>query len=280
MHFAVYAPSPYFKLAEAKRKMRGDFSRLLECWEIGKQVKQWTFVINYPGVHPSLLSEAQEIEDSHPGVKVFVWSRYDLTQQLLAYARMDLLHSEFGTAEHEAQRLVPLNFVPEDTALPSDEATLAYKRLRARITCERDEFEALTAQWLDGLADNPFRWLVVHTQFLIGAMAAATMANAYNISNPPMRRLKHASPLDESAWGTRFATAWGIPAKMILKEDYPRKYKGLGEDFQRAAEICMVQDGLTLGAVRVHSSITREWESDILEDVWSYVTNIKIHSGE
>lgn len=278
IHFAVYAPNPYFKLSEARRKMRDDFTRMLECWEVGKQVKQWTFVINYPGVHPSLLSEAQELEDSHPGLTVFIWSRYDLTQQLLSYARMDLLHGEFGTVEEQAKRLVPLNFVPEDTTLPSDEATMTYKRLRARITCERDEFESLTTQWMEELGQHPIRWLIVHNQFLIGAMAAAILADAYDITKPPMKRLKYASPLTKRTWGGLFETAWGTAAEMILKEDYPRKYQKVGgEDLERVAHICMIQDGLTLGAIRVHSSITREWENDILEDVWSHVTDIKIH---
>ncbi|MFF5344587.1 hypothetical protein ACFY4H_28460 [Streptomyces althioticus] len=277
VHFAVYAPSPYFKISEARRKMRADFSRMLECWEIGRQVKQWTFVINYPGVHPSLTSYAQELEDSNPGLKVTVWSRFDLTQQLLAYARMDLLRSEFGAVEDEARRLVPLTFVPEDTALPSDEAVLAYKRYRARITCDRDEFEHLTEQWLGRLGENPIRWLLVHNQFLIGAMAAAIMADAYSIAEPPMERLQYALRLHDSAWGEEFETAWGTAAAMIFQEDYPHEFQKIGEDSERVLKICMLQEALTLGAIRVHSSITGEWENEILEEVWSYVTDIKIH---
>ncbi|MGW1943179.1 hypothetical protein ACWCRC_02435 [Streptomyces sp. NPDC001940] len=279
IHFAVYSPNPYFKLAEARRKMHDDFSRMLECWEVGKQVKKWTFVINYPGTHPSLLSEAQELEESYPGLEVFIWSRYDLTQQLLAYARMDLLHSEFGTVEEQAKRLVPLNFVPEDTALPSDEATMTYKRLRARITCERDEFEELTTQWLEKLEKNPIRWLLVHNWFLVGTMAAATMADAYDISDPPMEHLKYTSPLAEMAWGELFETAWGTAAGMILQDSYPREFQKVGDNPERAMQICMIQDALTLGAIRMHSLITQEWESEILEDVWSHVTGIKIHEG-
>ncbi|MFW3460443.1 hypothetical protein ACN24K_06365 [Streptomyces microflavus] len=259
--------------------MRDDFARMLECWDVGEQVKQWTFVINYPGVHPSLLVEAQELEEAHPGLAVSIWSRYDITQQLLAYARMDLLHSEFGIAEEQARRLVPLNFVPEDTALPSDEAAATYKRLRARITCDRDEFEKLTAQWLKDLGENPIRWLLVHNWFLMGTMVAATMAGAYDISRPPMGRLKYTSPLNEIAWGDLFETAWGTAAGMILREDYPREFQKIGGDPERIMQVCMLQDGLTFGAIRMHSLITNEWESDILEDVWSHVTSIKIHEG-
>ncbi|MFE3588361.1 hypothetical protein ACFXOY_12620 [Streptomyces niveus] len=277
MHFAAYGPQPYFKLPEARRKMRSDFDRLLECWNIPEQVKVWVFVVNYPGVHPSLLAEAQAIEERHDDLKVFVWSRFDLTQQLLAYARMDLLHAEFGAAELEAQRLAPLNFVPEDTALPSDEATLTYRRLRARITCEQDSFESLTDEWLNELAKNPLRWVVVHTQFLVGVMASAVMMDAFNIAHPPKKKLKLLSPLNREAWGPHFETAWGIPASIILEEDYPHTYSRPGEDLEKITEICMVQAGLTLGAIRLCSALTGIWENEVLEDSWSHITGIKIH---
>ncbi|MFG3010169.1 hypothetical protein ACGFZB_06875 [Streptomyces cinerochromogenes] len=275
--FAVYSPSPYFKLKEARKKMRDDFSRLRECWEIPKQVKQWIFVINYPGSHPSLLALAEELQDSCPGIQVFLWSRYDLTQQFLAYARMDLLLAEFGAVERQTRELAPVNFVPEDTQLPSEEATLAYRRLAARISCQRDDYKRLTDEWLERLGQNPFSWLMVHTQFLIGVMAVATFSDAFLPAAPPVSRLKFEAPVTDLAWRRHFATAWGIPARIILEEDYPKKVPAIGEDLEKLAGVCIVQDALTLAAIRVTSRITGIWETEVLEETWNHVTEIKIH---
>lgn len=276
--FAVYAPSPYFKLKDARKKMRDDFARLLECWEVPVQVKQWTFVVNYPGTHPSLLALAAELQEAHPALKIYVWSRYDLTQQLLAYARMDLLRAEFGAVEKQTRSLAPLNFVPEDTALPSEEATLTYRRLAARLACQRDGFERLTNEWLERLGDSPFSWLTVHTQFLIGSMATATFSDAFLPASPPINRLKFETQITDIAWRKHFSTAWGVPAKIILQEDYKKRVPPIGDDVGKLIEVCMVQDALTLAAIRLTSRLTGIWENQVLEEVWSYVTEIKIHN--
>ncbi|MFJ9857254.1 hypothetical protein ACIRVN_07095 [Streptomyces albogriseolus] len=65
---------------------------------------------------------------------------------------------------------------------------------------------------------------------------------------------------------------------MILEEDYPRGFQKVGENPERIVSVSLVQEALTLGAIRMHASITGEWESDILEDVWSHVTDIKIRN--
>ena len=275
--FAVYSPSPYFKLTEARSKMRSDFARFEECWEITKQVKQWTFVVNYPGAHPSLLTLAQEMEEEHPGLKVSVWSRYDLTQQFLIFARIDLLTAEFGSVERKTRELAPLNFVPEDTALPSAEATLTYRRLLARITCQKGDYDRLTSEWIDQTSQNPFPWMLVHCQFFVGAMACVGMTGSFPIEDPPLRRLKFETPVADFAWHKYFKTAWGVPATLILHEDYKRDYPPIGGDEEMLFGVCLVQDVLTLATIRLHSRITGVWESEILEEVWSYVTEIKIH---
>ncbi|MFI1660273.1 hypothetical protein ACH4ZU_35955 [Streptomyces sp. NPDC020472] len=279
-HFAIYGPSPYFKLKEAQKKMRGDFARMLECWQVPKQVRQWVFVVNYPGVHPSLLSLAQELEESQPGLKVFVWSRYDLTQQLLAYARMDLILSEFGAVEEATRRLSLLTFVPEDTSLPSEQAMLNYKRLRARLASQKDEYEKLTDEWLEQVGEDTWSWFLVHTQFLIGVMATAAMANAFLPQSPPVNRLKFEASISDYAWRKYFKTAWGVPAIVILKEDYTKEVPPIGDDLERLWGVCLVQDALALSAIRVTSRLTGMWETDVLEEAWSYVTSIKIHDDE
>lgn len=275
--FAVYAPSPYFKLKEATAKMRSDFRRMLDCWEVPGQVTQWVFVINYPGVHPSLLALAQELENFQSGCKVFVWSRYDLTQQLLAFARIDLLSSEFGLVETATQRLAPLNFVPEDTALPSEEATLTYRRIRAKICNQKEDHAAMTETWLEQLGYDPLSWMIVHVQFLVGAMAAAILSDAFLPQAPPISRLKFETGISNLAWRKYFKQAWGIPAKLILQDDYEAEVPLVGEDLERIYSISMVQDALTVGVIRVISRLTGVWEADVLEEVWSHVTEIKIH---
>ncbi|MEU5981022.1 hypothetical protein [Streptomyces sp. NPDC047434] len=277
IHFAIYGPTPYFKLKEAQRKMRADFARMLECWQIPRQVRQWVFVINYPGVHPSLLAQAQDLEESQPGLKVFVWSRYDLTQQFLSFARMDLLLAEFGAVERTARRLTPLTLVPEDTALPSEQAVLTYKRLRARLATQKEEYEQLTNVWLDGISEDIWSWCLVHTQFLVGVMATAVMADAWVPQSPPLNRLKFETPISDHAWRKYFKTAWGGPASLIMKEDYTAEVPPIGDDVDRLFGMCVVQDALALAAIRVTSRITGVWECDLLEEAWSYVTRIKIH---
>jgi hypothetical protein len=275
--FAVYSPSPYFKLAEARDKMKADFARFEECWQIPKQAKHWTFVINYPGAHPSLLALAQEFEERHPELTVTIWSRYDLTQQFLIFARIDLLLPEFGSVEQKVQELAPLHFVPEDTALPSKEATLTYRRLSARITCQKADYDELTNEWLDQLSQEPLRWMMVHFQFLVGAMASVGMAGSFAIEDPPLRRLKFETGVADFAWRKYFKTAWGGPASLIFKEDYKKEVPPIGGDIDMLIGVCLVQDALTLATIRVHSRITGLWENEILEEVWSYVTEIKIH---
>lgn len=275
--FAAYSPSPYFKLVEARNKMRADFARFEECWEIPKQAKLWTFVINYPGVHPSLLAIAQGLEERHSGLKVAVWSRYDLTQQFLIFARIDLLLAEFGSVERKAQELAPVNFVPEDTELPSEEATLTYRRLLARITCQKDEYDQLTNEWIDQLCNDPLPWMLVHCQFLVGAMAVVGMVGSFAIEDPPLRRLKFETAVADSAWRKYFKTAWGVPASLIFHEDYKKEYPPIGGDADMLFGVCLVQDALTMATIRLHSRITGLWENEILEEVWSHVTDIKIH---
>jgi hypothetical protein len=280
-YFAVYAPNPYFRLKEAQNKMRKDFVRLLECWEVAKQVKQWTFVINYPGAHPSLMALAEELEESHPGLKVFVWSRHDLTQQLLAYARIDLLLTEFGRVENTAQELAPLTFVPEDTSLPSEQAILTYKRLKARLTGQKSEYDVLTDEWLTRINEEPlWDWFLVHNQFLVCAMAAATATDAFRIGHPPLNRLKFETAAPESMWRKHFKTAWGGAASLILKDEYTKDIPPIGDDLDYMYGVCLLQDALTLATIRITSRITEIWETEILEDVWSYVTRIKIHKEE
>lgn len=40
-------------------------------------------------------------------------------------------------------------------------------------------------------------------------MAAAIMADAYDIADPPLQFLQFETPINKSAWDDEFETAWG-----------------------------------------------------------------------
>ncbi len=280
--FAAYGPAPYFRLGDARTKMRADFARLQECWEIPTQVETWVFVVNYPGVHPSLLQISDELARTSDVSSIHVWSRSDLTQQLLLWGRRDFVEVEFGSVDVGSKLLAPLSVVPEDTALPSDQAQLAHRRLWARLTCNKKEMEKLDKKWLASLANNPWKSLLAHTQILLGAMASGTMSDAYDVIKMSIRTLQRESGLNGKENRIRIENAWSIPMRILMKDDYkgvefklPRDPEGMTVE---AAEICMTQERLTLALIRMQSRILKNWETDVLEDVWTWASeDIKIH---
>ena len=208
----------YFRPTKARAKMRADFDRLRACWTIPTEVRHWIFVVNYPGVHPSLLKLAEELESEIADLDINVWSRSDLTQQLLLWGRRSWVETEFGKVDAGSKILAPLSLVPEDTALPNDEAQLAHRRLWARLTCRKEEMESLDKKWLKGLTEHPYENLVVHTQLLLAAAASGTMEGAFDMAKLTLRTLQKESGIRGSLGYIR--DAWSLPMMILMGEDY------------------------------------------------------------
>ena len=219
--FALYGPDPYFRPTKARAKMRADFDRLRACWTIPIEVQHWIFVVNYPGVHPSLLKLAEELKREIVGLDVNVWSRSDLTQQLLLWGRRSWVETEFGKVDAGSRVLAPLSLVPEDTALPNDEAQLAHRRLWARLTCRKEEMENLDKKWLKGLTEHPYEHLTVHTQLLLAAGASGTMEGAFDMAKLTTRALQKESGIRGSFGYIR--DAWSLPMMILMGEDLRRE---------------------------------------------------------
>lgn len=280
--FAVYGPAPYFRLEDARAKMRADFSRLQECWDIPNEVEEWVFVVNYPGVHPSLLKIAHEVGQNSGDLNTFVWSRSHLTQQLLLWGRRDYVETEFGKIDVGGKVLAPLSVVPEDTALPSAQAQLAHRRLWARLTCNKAEMEKLDKPWLADLTRHPWENLLAHTQILVGAMASATMAGAFDVAKISARTLQRECGVPGKHSKRGILEAWSLPLRIIMGDDYEGERLQLPQDPEKAtveiARICMTQERLTLALIRMQSRTLQKWETDVLDDVWAWASEeIKIH---
>ena len=277
--FAVYGPS-HFRLAEARAKMRADFNRLGACWSIPTEVRHWIFVVNYPGVHPSLLKLAEELKRKIVDLEVNVWSRSDLTQQLMLWGRRSWVETEFGRVDAGSRVLAPLSLVPEDTALPHDEAQLAHRRLWARLTCRKEEMEGLDKKWLKGLGEHPYENLVAQTQLLLAAMASGTMEGAFDPAKLTVRTLQKESGMRGVYKDIR--DAWSLPMIILMGTDYDGSRPQFSDDLQEVifdmAKICIVQERLTLALIRMQARILQRWETDVLDDVWSWAAEqIKIN---
>ncbi|MFD4644303.1 hypothetical protein ACFWN2_43825 [Lentzea sp. NPDC058436] len=280
--FAVYGPHPYFRINEARSKMRSDFARLTECWKVPDEIQQWTFVVNYPGVQPSLLKIANELQQLIPGIDIKVWSREDLTQQFLLWSNRNLVDNEFGKVDIGAKALAPISLVPEDTALPSAQAQVLHRRLWARITCNKAEFTKTENSWLQDLTSNPWENLLTHTQILVGAIASAILTDAFDASGLSIRALQREAGLSWKGVRKDILHAWSGAINLILKEDSPYEVPEWPEDevelVAKVALTCMIQERLTLAIIRKQARILNMWETDVLDQVWSLAAHeIKIH---
>lgn len=281
--FALYGPAPYFRITKARAKMRADFDRLLACWTIPTEVRQWIFVVNYPGVHPSLLKLAEELKREIEGLDVYVWSRSDLTQQLLLWGRRSWVENEFGKVDAGSKILAPLSLVPEDTDLPNDEAQLAHRRLWARLTCHKEEMEGLDKKWLKGLVEHPYEYLVAHTQLLLAAIASGTMEGAFDPEKLTIRALQRESGIRGSYSHVR--DAWSLPMMILMGDDYNESRPQFSDDLEEViadmAKVCIFQEILTLTLIRMQARILKKWETDILDDVWMWASEqIKIQPAD
>ena len=147
---------------------------------------------------------------------------------------------------------------------------------------QQKEMEKLDKKWLASLANNPWESLLAHTQILLGAMASGTMSGAYDVIKMSIRRLQQESGLSGKDNRVRVENAWSIPMRILMKDDYKGVEFRLPQDPEEmtveAAEICMTQERLTLALIRMQSRILKDWETDVLEDAWTWAAeDIKIH---
>lgn len=275
--FAIYGPDPYFRLNGARSKMRSDFARLLDCWKIPDEAKAWTFVINYPRTPPSLLKVAKELQQLNPDVDVNVWSREDLTRQFLLCSNRTLADNEFGKVGTGAKTLAPLSLVPEDTALPSEQAQLLHRKLWARLTCNKVEFEKAERKWLHDLTVHTWENFLTHTQFLIGSIACAVMANAFDVGAVSIKSLQRECGLSGKESRKDILHAWSCAVNIIFKEDSPY---GLpewpdneDESIVKMATTCITQERLILAMIRKHARRLRKWETDVLDETWTWAAH-------
>jgi hypothetical protein len=280
--FAVYGPEPYFRLDAARDKMRRDFARFIECWTVPDEMQSWYFVVNYPGAHPSLLKTANELKGDIDDLEIFVWSRYDLTQRFLAEGQRNLIKVEFGDVSVGNKILAPLTFVPEDTALPAEEAQRAYRRLWARLTCNKKEFEKLDRSFMQNLQARPYEHLIVYGQFILGAIASAVMNNVFDPVTLKAGTLRREAGLPPRAHKREFDRAWSFPIKLLMEEDYDWTMPEWPEDTDKLVIemviTCSIQELLILALIRMQARMSGAWETDILGEVWSWATErFKIH---
>lgn len=233
-------------------------------------------------MHPSLITTVNEITSEIDHLEAHVWSRYDLTQQLLLWGQCNLVKAEFGDVEAGSKTLAPLCVVPEDTALPVEEAQRAHRRLWTRITCNRQEFEKLDAPFLRSLQTRPYECLLVYTQFILGAVASTIENEVFDPVALKIGTLQREAGLLGRAHRREVDRAWSMPMKILMQEEYDRGIPAYPEDIEELivemAGTCIVQERLTLALIRMQARISGRWETDILEEVWDWASErIKIH---
>jgi hypothetical protein len=287
--FACYGPDPYFRLQEATAKMRGDFHSALEHWEIPGYMQEWIFVVNYPGAHPALLREVKALSQEVTGLESRVWTRTDLVEQFLLWARRRSLIKEFGAISSHMRSAGRAYIVPESTALPRKNAEASMRLIRARLCCDASGYRSALSAWSRFIAEDPFAALVTETQVLLGAIATVAMARVLDPEKPPIARLLYESEIARSSWKKYGQRAWAITMSVIHSvdeyidagDDNAAPYVDpIDDDLDKLIGTIVTANKLALGLVRIYSRSTGEFETEGLDDVWEWMLKVKIYSDE
>ncbi|NYH42580.1 hypothetical protein HNR22_002307 [Micromonospora jinlongensis] len=275
MSFAVYGPKTPVSITAARSKMKKDFNRFIECWNESRGVTQWTFVVNHPGTHPSLVQIADELSSER--LRVTIWSRYDLTQQFLLFGQRDLVQVEFGPADPQAKNAPPVAVVPEDNFVPSREITILHRMLWARITCNSDEYFKLTEVHCSLVEANPVRSFFASYHLLASAFMYASLEYIVDPDTIRVETVMQAAGIRDRVARKTARLAWNLVMKGVLDEYYRGPDVGLNGDIALMAVTSIAHWPLTLGVIRICSQKTGQFETAILDEVWSFAMDFKFH---
>lgn len=279
--FACYGPDPYFKLASALSKMNDDFAKAVAAWAAPSRMREWIFVINYPAPQPRLLQRCADLEAQHPGLTARVWGRQDILEQFLLWGRRSTLEQEFGPVPSHSQSTGRAFVVPEGTALPRREAGIYADMVRSRMACDRAAWETARHRWFDAVAQDPINCLTVQTQFLIGAIAAPTMAELLDPERVNLTRLLRESEISRGAWSRHGKRAWNLAMSIITSAGPDASSipptDPIGDDLEKLLSTIAAGDRLVHGLIRMYSRDSGDLETECLDDVWHYVSTIRIH---
>ncbi len=280
--FACYGPDPYFKVDVAESKMRADLVLALNRWHIPDQMREWIFVINYPAKPPGLLQTVNSLTQEHNALTIQIWSRQDVLEQFLLWARRSTLISQFGDVSVQARATGRAYVVPEGTDLPRRPASLMADVIRARVTCDRHALEDRRNRWFEVVAEEPWDCFVVALQFLVGAIAAPTMAGYLDPERIQVSRLLHEAEMSRRGWREHGERAWQL-AMFVINSAGGDEVDGpparpvrdpIGEDYDKLIGTIAAADRLAHGLIRMYSRESGDLETACLDDVWHYVIEI------
>jgi len=136
-------------------------------------------------------------------------------------------------------------------------------------------------RWFEAVAQDPIRCLTVQTQFLIGAIAAPTMAELLDPEKVNLTRLLRGSEISRSGWTRHGKRAWDL-AMGIINSVGPDPAPlpptdPIGDDVEKLLNTIAAGDRLVHGLIRIYSRDSGDLETECLDDVWHYVASIPIH---
>jgi hypothetical protein len=283
MVFACYGPDPYFRVKEAVAKMRADLAAATRHLDVPGFMRKWVFVVNYPGTHPLLISEA--LSSNVPGMACEVWSRTDIVDLFMTGARRQSLVSEFGSIPKDSRYIGRAYVVPESTQLPRRCAEAAVQFLHARLRCDTSGYRSALSHWSKSVAADPFGALVAQTQLLLGSMAAMSKAGYIDPEKLKLAPLLLEAEMSRSLWREDGQRAWNLMMIVLHSvddyierkdDDVAPSVDPIGDDLDKLIATVVCGNRLALGLIRLYSRKSGRFETQCLDEAWEWMLRIPV----